>query len=317
MKKLVLGVWIVLMAAGCHSGNADTKTIDSGKSNSATVRKTPLQTDYTLNGIAFSDADKMVQRFIGNRGSYDHSNHTCIWFCKEAMIKMVKLASDSSADGVRFYFAKNESGKYTTIVVGTKKGTKNIYAYSGFNHDDYFQSLDPGTSVCNPGSVGNQLGDITIARGATLYNPAGPPCTGLPTCGGNHSHHYLSCTDAYGMIYKNCGSTSVSNTINSTSEWFDLGILKCLVEKIPEKGGLRIYYSKHSAPAPHDNVARHGFVLVLTEPDLTNKIQKDYFACFEVDNCLTYKHFTKQDPGDSGADNGEECPLVCDGATWQ
>jgi hypothetical protein len=103
-----------------------------------------------------------------------------------------------------------------------------------------------------------------------------------------------------------------ADEINSTSEWFDIGIIQALLLNVSPKGGLRIYFARQPKAVTPDTVARHGFILIITEPN-ANCVQIDQFECLAIN-----PHYPDHGPSKKGggADNGEQCPYACNGVTW-
>lgn len=328
MKKLLL-VPIIGLAAfaitSCKSGtnqssSTTTETADSGKALKPAVKTSALTAltpaTYTLDGVTRVAADIQVNAFIngGHEGDYDAAHHTCIWYCKDAWVRMSKVADSVGAEGVRFYFAKNSDGNYTAIPVITKQGPQNPQSVSGFSHTDFFLQKNPKIPNCGlSNSPVGHLGEVRPDQGASMYS-ATPDFSAYTPCPPNQSPHYLKAQQAHDMIYNNCGMQGVSNKFNSVSEWFDIGVVTSLASAIPGGGGVRLYYARHSSPGQYDNnVARHGLVIVLTKP--VGTYQQDFFTCITFSG-LYYQHLLPRDPGDGATDNGEECPTNCIGAAW-
>ena len=327
MKKLVFAMciaFVVLMAACKQPDEKKTGNQNSEQQKdsaaSLTNMASPKLNLFTLNGIPLEEANAMISRFINNKGSYDNTKPTSVWFSAAAFQKMYSLIS-THADGIRFYFAKTiPDGKYTIVAVSTLDGgldpddlTKNRHI-----HMDYFQNSNPSTANLDVTGVVSYEKETV---GATLY--AYPsPCKlkegedGCPT--GAAYPHYLSCDNAYKMVnyYGN-------DPINSTSEWFDLGVINDLNNSlIRQKGnGIRVYFARHLTPdgsATPDTVHRHGVVLITTEA--VGDLNQDYYDCLTIHphykGEVSFKKHNAQNQFFGGTDNGEQCPTNCGGTTW-
>lgn len=278
MKKLVVGAFIILMASSC--GNSKSK------SEQQPVTQDPYS--LTLNGIKYSDAEKMVKDFMAAPGKYDDKNVTNIWFSSSDFQKMYSFLP-TNYTGVRIYFAKKATGN-DIIIVGTFKGT------DGYN-DDYFT---PAASNPSPVGITEDIRHNNADGGALLYSK--PPCPKDDGC--NVDPHYISCEKAYLMV-TNYG---VDNIV-STSEWFPKDLIDGLndVLKNPKLDGIRIYYARqlHSKPYNNQDLYSHCFVFVTTMPDSNGTIHIDHPECISLRKMFDAK------------DNGEECPTNCNGPTWK
>ncbi|TWJ01476.1 hypothetical protein JN11_01627 [Mucilaginibacter frigoritolerans] len=297
MKKTVLLLMCsVLIYASCKQG---------GGSQTNSLAATPNKIDsnsYTLNGIPFKKANKMVNLFIKDPGSYTDTSQTCVWFTAAALDSMYQTLLRTNADGIRFYFARTiENHKYTVVAVSTKYGGIDSVTKRKI-HADFFE-----VDTINVDAKG-KLGLTTPAQGALLYSKISP-CPSTPdTC--PKLFHYITCNEGYKMV-----NYYGSDPINVTSSWYEITLIEALVKSLKtyHGDGLRIYYARHLNPhrvTPTDTIHRHGFALITTAA--TNKIHVDYYGCLDSIPVPGHPHrfFT------GGADNGEECPTNCNGITW-
>ena len=297
MKKFVLLlIGAVLIYASCKQGGSNqTATAD------ASVSKIDSNS-YTLNGIPFRKANKMVNLFIKDPGSYTDTSQTCVWFTAAALDSMYQTLLRTKADGIRFYFARTvENHKYTVVAVSTKFAGLDSVTKRKI-HADFFEM-----DTINIDAKG-KLGLITPAQGALLYSKTSP-CPSTPdTC--PKIFHYITCNEGYKMV-----NYYGSDPINATSSWYEITLIEALVKSLKTNhgDGLRIYYARHlktGGISPTDTIHRHGFALITTAA--TNQIHVDYYGC--LDSIPVPNHPHRFYVG--GADNGEECPNNCNGVTW-
>ncbi|OCX52487.1 hypothetical protein BEL04_13575 [Mucilaginibacter sp. PPCGB 2223] len=338
MKKLLIGSAIILIATVCAFRDKDN---DQRKANIIkSLHASSMCDRCTLDSIPFIRADSMVRAFINvsNERSYDDSLHTCVWFSADFFKAMCnKVDSLPDGDGIRFYFAK-KGKQYSAIPVATKVGS--IYSGNKYHHNDYFlpKFLSVNTKCTKIFAFPT---DNTPQRGARLYDTLKPKIT-APSDSDctSKSTHYISSSKAYRMVYKNCGKGAKNGKFNATSEWFEISFLQQLAKLVPKDGGIRLYYAKSGGSIiKHGRLfpkGRHGFVLMVTQPDYDKKIQRDKFVCLpkidrkdfinKIKDLLTSKISDKKllsdalsladDTGFGATDNGEECPTNCIGVTW-
>jgi hypothetical protein len=209
-------------------------------------------------------------------------------------------------DGVRLYFARtSKNGPYTIAAFATTDGGIDTVNPDGYRHihNDIFLTVNPFAA-----QAGRPSDPTKPAAGASLYGSAVPCVSDACPPNIQHQHHYINCESAWGLVY----SDRSGDEINSTSEWFDIGIIKALLANIKSNGGLRVYVGRHPKAIAPDTVARHGFVLIITEPD-ANNVQVDQFKCITI--TPHYPDHEEFHTG-GGADNGEQCPYACTGVTW-
>jgi hypothetical protein len=295
MKKTVLLLMCsVLIYASCKQG---------GGSQTNSLAVTPNKIDsntYTLNGIPFRKANKMVNLFLKDPGSYTDTSQTCVWFSAAALDSMYQTLLRTKADGIRFYFARTiENHKYTVVAVSTKEVIDSVTKHK--IHADFFLA----DTIRNVDAKG-KLGLITPAQGALLYAKTSPCPTTPDTC--PKLYHYITCADAYKMV-----NHYGSDPINVTSSWYQISLIEALVKSLKSYNGdgLRVYYARRIRPAtPRDTVHKHGFALITTAE--THKIHVDYYRCLDsIPNPNNPHRYLM-----GGADNGEECPNNCNGVTW-
>nr|WP_067056535.1 hypothetical protein [Mucilaginibacter sp. L294] len=288
MKKLLLLSCIPLLMAGC-SGNGSKTSADS--TSLATSSKTDssrqsslaiaLPELITLNGVPLAKADGYVSDFISSASVY--KSPTSIWFSKAYINKIKLLLEKEGADGIRLYYAKYPNG-HNIIVVSTRgTGVPNT-------HQDYFEHSDPFLQTAEAKGIV----DYTGKNGATLYDPA-LKCPDADNCNTTYNH-YLTCSEAADRVRNFSNDRFVT-----TSEWFQKGVLDYLTEELdntPTADGIRIYYARNTSATKKT----HGFVIITTRPSSTNSnIHEDYYTCSS--------HIIR-------VDNGEQCPLSCNGVTW-
>ncbi|MES2267669.1 MAG: hypothetical protein V4520_12970 [Bacteroidota bacterium] len=288
MKKLLLLGCIPLLMAAC-TGSGDKKAADS-TADSATLtsssktdssRAIALPQLITLNGVKLADADTYVSDFINKASIY--KSPTSIWFSKAYLNKIKLILAKEGADGIRIYFAKFPNG-HNIIVVSTRKSPEPD------THQDYFEHQDAFLSTADA----KGLVDYTGKNGATLYDPT-MKCPTNDNCNASYEH-YLNCNEASDRV-----RNFSTDKFVTTSEWFDIGLLDNIVNELDntaEADGIRIYYARNKNAAKNT----HGFVLVTTKKSPTNiNAHDDYYTCSSRIRDL---------------DNGEQCPLSCNGVTW-
>jgi hypothetical protein len=278
MKKLFVGIVFVFITMACHTGNLIP----------------PDPNSLTLNRIKFSDADAMVKDFKKNPSNYDMQNVANVYYDKAYFHNMANLVDNKIYDGIRIYFARDQNGQNTIVIVSTKDGGASTKPGKRI-HNDFFQPLLTYSDGPEQRGIPGKIKD----NGTLMYN-TNSPCTGV-VCDDDNPH-YVSCGDAYVMI-----NVSGSDPITSRGEWFDarlIGKLDSVLQSNPKLDGIRIYYCKRdSSPIVH-----HGFVFSLTEP-IANGQHKDNLECIILGQKKD-KHKVDE------WDNGEECPESCEGAFW-
>jgi hypothetical protein len=282
MKKLLLLGCIPLLMAAC-TGSGDKKTADSSAADSTRKlrRAAVLPQLIKLIGVLLADADKYVSDFINAASVY--KSPTSIWFSK-AYINNIKLMLEKEGgDGVRVYFAKYPNGHNIILVSTRKTGVAGT-------HQDYFEHSDPFLQTAEA----KGLVDYTGKNGATLYDPA-LKCPDVDNCNVSYDH-YLKCSEAADRV-----RNFSNDKFYTTSEWFEKGVIDDLKEELDNNkiaDGARIYYARNNSAAKKT----HGFVIITTQKSGTSgNIHEDYYTCSS--------HVIR-------SDNGEQCPVNCNGVTW-
>lgn len=276
----------------------------ASKENTQQKSPTTKLSRYTLNGIPYSDANKMIQSFTGDMSMKDEA--TSILFTDTTFHSMDSLLNADGADGLRIYFAKDTTSKSNTVVIVSTFDGGIAANDTNHIHRDYFQYNEPYLSTSTAKRTRGIPSYGTKVDGALLFTD--PKCSPKDTC--KSAYHYITCTKAQGMV-KAFTSQSVTTKINANSEWFDIGIindLDTLLQKTP-KSGLRIYFAKH-LDKDSQGVYRDGFVLITTQNN--SGTQTDNYICLPV-------HPKYRNPfggTGGGTDNGEQCPTNCSGSTW-
>ena len=280
MKNLLIVIFVVLITTSCNQKKNQIE--DNGTSLATTDSLAPNL--VTLNGIPFDTADKMVKAFQKNPISSDPK--TNVWFGKKYINEICTILDTGGGDGIRIYFARKDDGRNTIIIVSTKEnGT--INSPSKKRHKDYFEHSAPFLST----NEARNTEDYGTDTGARLYNaaPACPP----ENCPG--SYNRIACNDAYKWVKR--FSNGVADKFKTKGVWFSKDLLDRLrteLDASPNGDGIRIYFVIKPS-------GKHNLVIVTTKPSKTG--HEDYFEC--------YQSFVGVD------DNGEECPISCDDATWQ
>ncbi|MBS1533136.1 MAG: hypothetical protein JSU01_22745 [Bacteroidetes bacterium] len=272
----------------------------------------PVQ-GYTLNNIPIASADAMIGYFQQNRGVYDNTKPTSIWFSEAELNGMLSVMG-KYADGIRFYFGKTTpdgQGQYVIIPISTVDVGPDPKDATGKRHihSDYYQYQLIYTTDQTPVPVAGRMRYDNDSGGAAFYTTVINPCTTPGTCV-SQNDHYIDCNTALTMV-RHYGS----DQINANSEWFDRGIIKQLADSIKSKkgSGLRIYFARQINPDGSQNpdtIHRHGFVMIPTS--VNGSVNKDYYDCFTLQPI--YK-IVNPKGGGGGTDNGEECPTNCSGGT--
>ena len=157
-------------------------------------------------------------------------------------------------------------------------------------NEDYFEHPDQYVATAEKGAI-----EYGKAKGALLYDP-NFVCP-KDVCNIVYAH-YISCQEA--KVWVNDFS---AGKIETTSEWFPMSFLTNLNRELQGQpsthgsDGLRIYFAR-TQPIKKDP-SKHGFVFVTTRPK--DSYHEDYF------DCMTF---------DKPFDNGEQCPVSCNGVTW-
>lgn len=309
MKNFLFLIGIALIVVACNGGRSKTD-------QSSAITKIPM----TLNGYDSSKADEMVRRFLKKKGVYNKAARTNIWFSIDYLDSLLLMldkergidsasGKNEKVDGIRIYFAKKTNDRYGFVLVSTR-GRDKTNPKEVVPHQDYFYHNHIPPPIAN-GKL-DRRSDHQDDGGAILYR-AKYPCVpdNLP-----HNRHYVDCTIANKWI-TNHNPKDTTDTINTTSEWFELELLHeirkdlQLVDPKRKPDGIRIYYARKTDPetdSPY--LCRHHFIIATTEstPDPSNLkkiIHKDYFDHPQKSGLLSLN------------DNGEQCLANCSGVTWK
>ncbi len=305
MKKVLLIAGILLSILSCNSNKKSSdNSIDASLQPS-------LMT--SLNGISYADASIMINRFLHNK-TINYSQAT-IWFKKSIINSMDSLLhviknENVAIDGVRLYFGKDSINRNTVIAVATfSDGYPAPNDTSELIHRDFFYLN--AHYLTTPDARGTA--NYSPVQGALLFNnnfvcPPDSTSTGCDSAG----LHYISCTKAQSMIstFLNSITNVKKDTINITSEWFDLGVFDDInneLKKNNKADGLRVYVGRDLTPQGSTKIFRDAFILVTTEDNRT-----DYYKCFALHPVQVRSW------GHHGIDdNGEQCPTNCNVVTWK
>ncbi|HEY4327058.1 MAG TPA: hypothetical protein VGN20_23935 [Mucilaginibacter sp.] len=288
------------------------------------------QTTYkSLNGFSQLDAKNMISPFQALNSQAPQK--TSVWFDKKIINNMIKLLKSEVAqkktDGIRIYFAYDNSHNETVIVVSTynsgvpnsKSEEKDTY------HEDYYDHLSMAALFNMKYSNGTAFPISGLpchddcGGGAVLYGPS--PGGDDASCD-SASPHYLTKLQCETMVQYFVQNTT---NINSTGEWFDIDMIKAFAKessKIKHYDGIRFYFARHpDTPARYKYLRdKDAFVVVTTQSTVDPKVHKDYFNCKEalaIYNDLKYFKMQKNEKASfaitsNGQDNGELCPSNCD-----
>jgi len=327
MKKLMLAISIALVIASCKESNK--KKINSNDSLNVKAEMphpSSPPNGITLNGVSWSNANKMVSDFMSDSSSSDPK--TTIWLSKnwvDSVYKALTNEQDNNVgtDGFRIYFAKrldNISNRMrnTIVIVSTRSDGDDAAAESLKDHLDYYEHSSP---FLQKASQDRQLTeDWNGDPNATLLY-YGNRCCADDNCS-IAAINNIPCIDAYNAVINFVNLNP--NLINTHSEWFSLDLLQALKEELDAAlsqaptpipaDGIRIYFAKNTTSVKnpkHQN--RHSFIIVTTKADTVNgrAIHKDYFQCYNPKN----NYLKKQKNDFYSNDNGEQCPNNCKGTT--
>lgn len=319
MKKLLLAISIALVIASCKESKR--KKINSNDSlNVKTEMPHSLSSPngITLNGVSWSDANKMVSDFMSDSSSSDPK--TTIWLSKNWVDSVYKALADEQdnnvgTDGFRIYFAKRldditKKMRNSIVIVSTRNNGYDVKAESDSDHLDYYEHSS------------QFLHKLSQDRGLTEDWSGDPNSTLLyydsKYCADDNCNitaiNNIPCIDAYNAVTNFVNLNP--NLINTHSEWFSIRVLWALKEELDAAlsqrpkaipaDGIRIYFAKNTEVVKkpkHKN--RHSFIIVTTKADTVNGnvFHKDYFNCYSKQKA----NYTN--------DNGEQCPDNCTGST--
>jgi hypothetical protein len=285
----------------------------------------------SLNGYTQADALQMIAPF--QKQNTQPPQITSVWFDKRTVLKIDSLlnaeVSKKRTDGIRIYFAYDNSHQETIVIVSTKdSGIHNNQSPEKDNfHDDYY---DHSISIPLSGEVCH---DLSCNGGALLYKTSGDNDTCIYTASNSH---YLTRTECENMAQ---GFASQKENINTKGEWFDLKLVDAFADDIennPNIDGIRIYFARHPSNDRTGYEDEDAFVIVPTYTIANSNPainKQDYFDCF-----LSKDYFSKADvrfrkikshvkkgkskfklfnfkfkayDSGGGQDNGELCPYNC------
>ncbi|HWZ13592.1 MAG TPA: hypothetical protein VNW95_00035 [Mucilaginibacter sp.] len=296
MKKLALIIVVGLVINACKQPKSNQKV--------SNVLLEPTS-GVTLNGIDSAAARAMIDTFKKYKGSETAPLPTSVWFSKETIHSIDSLLhaeivtqkkSDSTrkdtTDGIRLYFACDPTVlkphlKTTVLFVSTFDSL--IYPKGKSPHRDYYSH--------NASFLAAKTGEVSHDKnltGALLYQTK-YTCPPKPANCSISPDHLITCEQAHRWV-QNHGK----NSINTTSEWFDLKLLDYFDKEIHNNknnpDGLRIYFAFRDKDDDHPSIINRNIFLFITTKDV-NKVHTDYFECEEIHHIV--------------GDNGELCPDVC------
>lgn len=263
------------------------------------MKKQRLTRGYTMNGIPFDEAEKMVLEFLDDRNS--SKTTTSIWFPTAFVTQILTAVEKDGIDGVRFYFAKDQL-KNTVVPVATKEGPNMSTRHGRLVHIDFFEFSEPLTRF-NAEANYDENG---------LYKMV---CDGK-NCDTTASS--IPCTTAveWAKSFKRDHADS-DEIINTTSVWYPISFFERLAYKLDaaardgelKPDGIRLYFIRNKQH-------RDGFVFFTTHE--LNNLHIDNVECYDVDpNNVDPRLFLKFiTVGGTPDDRGEECPIFCPGTTW-
>ena len=313
MKKLLIGILIILIAVSCKENKAKVAT-----------PMTPIISVYkTLNGLDATDAAKKIQNFQDFTSLDRKPSVRSFWISKEMLHDIVLLLTSEKqqqiaegradiTDGIRIYVTSDGKATVSThpinisiALVSTKdNGASSEEAQScptGRRHLDYYDHSVNALLYSLRSFEQNCLNEAGCA-GATLYNC--PSCPGLPGC--TSTPHDIPLPMAIQMV-----SNFHDHPINTHGEWFDLGLFEIL-DKETRHNGIRIYFSTYPKISNKYLSERDAFIITTTEDPNNTGTNTDYYDCTtaaaykKLYDSKKYAH-SRTLP----QDNGELCPNNC------
>jgi len=288
--------------------------------NNLNLSSSPL-IHSSLNFIDSATTIQMIQKFQSLHSQDLHPQVVSYWISKEMLHSMVSLLNAEKAqgtgtnltDGLRIYFVYDLSSNFASL--GTSLAfvsTKDNGVFSGNyrKHKDYYSHLS-SAPLFSLGSYGRKDLGYQVS-GASLFQTC-LNCMDNPNC--SNSGHNLTYSTAQAMVH---GFYGPSHSINTYSEWFDLGFLNYLDNETTHDG-IRIYFGTY----PINNATNPGkdaFVITFTVPSSTG-YSVDSFNCLtspqsssQVQSSSSTNSSTQTNSSTSGGsaqDNGEMCPTNC------
>ena len=301
MKKLVFGIAVSVIIFAFKPKD-DTKIIHS-----------PPEKMATLNGYTKSEANELVKYCVTT--SDRSPKHTQVWFRKEIIEAWYTLLLEDKnrgikADGIRIYISRTKpsnanpihlnNGIVITSTLHLKDTVINGKTIS--IHKDYFNHLE-SSPLFSLNSINGEIShDKNASNGALLFNTC--HCDLPDSCA--ITEHDIPRSVAEKMVHRFRRIPIIrQGSINSRSEWFNMKMIKDLINEMNISGcdGIRIYFARG---IQNDYTKRKAkFVITVTSPKNNNTIHEDVF------DCKRHAFINKS----GGFDNGELCPDHCDGVT--
>jgi|GEM_PF-3863804 len=304
MKNLLLIAGVFFLFEACHQNKQErVAVLPTAKCipASPTTSGSPPANTYTLDGNRVSDAIKYVNYFqnSGNPDNFDQGLHYSVFYKARAIKSIYDAIPKTTCDGIRFYFGKTSrsDNHFMLIPVATLNGVPDPTCPDVKDHTDYFLTTSPGYAPSTP-EGGPALPGSLFGINCPIGNDDCPQTT-----------HYINCDDA-----KQFATYSKKEQMNATSEWFDAEVIKEMIDLIPTNGGIRFYFGKHSTAGNHDNIPRHGIIMMITERQKEQEV--DTLICLPKDQGKhdLFKKLRKlYRLTGGGTNNGEECPTNCQG----
>jgi len=301
------------------------------KSTSRTFVPPAPKVNVTLNGVEEKEACAMIEHFNKIKANDTHPLPTSVWFDKSTIDAIVNLLHKEQAtdlknqkpnakdkqfgitDGIRIYFACDKSANQyplqtTILLISTKDNgpSTDPTCWSKRLHKNYFEhTIDVQTlkdyKVCHDG---------VKCGGDRLYKFCFP-CLSDPFCKLPGNHH-MDKAKARWMVK----SFEVHyHSINTKSEWFDLGVFENISTSARAKG-MRFYFGTHLKNKKDSLRLRDALIVTPTEYNKRAKTDDDYFDCKETKTYWLdyFKHYHKYlySYSSQAQDNGELCPSNCD-----
>jgi hypothetical protein len=306
MKKLLWGSMILILAA---CGDKDKE-----KNQAALLAPKPgiLTKGSTLDGLPFAQAHDWVTNF--RTDSTNNVDVTSIWFSRywvKETIKLLISEKNIGVDGFRIYFAKNDAGQNTLVILATKDEGIDPLHPEVHKHSDFFDHKT-ATFIRSNGNNADISDEYSTNEGTRLYTLKPPfPKSCIPT----ERNHVL----AYDASVRYANQFD-KGPMNTHSEWYPTGMLYDIDKELDALAaiaaadptgkklapdGIRIYLCK-------DDKKENLLVFVTTQ-----KYKNSNGTVFHMDNFECYTPNTTTQPAvpynKGGFDRGEKCPNYCDG----
>jgi len=288
MKNFTYITLILLIIASCGSPAPGDKNQSAADNESMAAAADSV----TLNGYTFAEATSMVKEF--RRNPVSSNARTSIWFTKEYIDSLSKILPDENVDGFRIYFAK-KNGKNAIVMVATKDSTvNNPDGTTSIIHQDNFELKSAFFKTGGRVEIGDIKHDEALA-GIAIASVA--ECTETPC---NKSLNSISCKQGKKWVnqFKKEG-------INIRNLWYSIDLihnwkaeLDAAVRKGAKGDGIRIYFAKKD---------KGNTTLVMVTTRDNGAKRSDYYNCYNDDKKKIL----------DVSDNGEECPVMCHGSTWE